>query len=71
MSNFKQKAEEWAEEMLAKSPKIPYDETARKLEEFMILGSLLYDDKGNWIPRLERNQIFEIKPAKIKNGKII
>ena len=41
------------------------------MEEFLILGSLVYDADGNWIPRLQRNQSFEIKTAKIKNGKIV
>lgn len=48
-----------------------FEETSYQMEEFLILGSLVYDADGNWIPRLQRNQSFEIKTAKIKNGKIV
>lgn len=50
MSNFKQTAEKWAEEVLAKQPKISFAETTNQILELRLLGSLLYDDKGNWIP---------------------
>jgi hypothetical protein len=52
MSNFKQKAEEWAGEVLSKAPKTFYEEAACQFQEFMFLGSLLFDNEGNWIPRL-------------------
>ena len=60
--------EKWLEEVSAIESQ---DETARKFEEFMILGSLLYDNEGNWIPRFESSQTFEVKPAKIKNGETV
>lgn len=63
--------EKWAEEVLDKQPKVSHEETANQLQELMILGRLLYDSKGNWIPQLDLNQVFKIKPVKIKNGKII
>lgn len=71
MSNFKQTAEKWAEEELSKQPKVSHEEINYQLQEFMLLGSLLYDDKGNWIPQLNVNQSFEVKPVEIKDDKSI
>lgn len=74
MNNFKQITEKWAKEVnkvLAKAPNLSHEETANQLQEFMLLGGLVYDDKGNWIPQLNSNQYFEIKSVEIKDGKIV
>ena len=71
MSNFKEAVEKWAEEVLAKSPKQSFEETANQVLELRLLGSLLYDDKGNWIPYFNWNEKIEVKPVKVKNGKIV
>lgn len=56
MSNFKQTAEKWAEDVLAKQPSAEeVEKTNRQLQELAILGRLYYNDKGNWIPQLNLN----------------
>ena len=50
---MKEYIRKWAEETLAKQPKISHEETANQLLEFMMLGCLIYDREGNWIPQLE------------------
>lgn len=60
MKTFKQTAIEWAEEILAKQPKIFYNKTAQQAQELLILGSLLYDSEGNWLPQLKSVDSFEI-----------
>lgn len=70
MMNLKKEAEKWAKEVLSKQVEVSHEEFTCQFQEFMVLGSLLYDENGNWIPRLNLNQSFEVKPAKIKNGKI-
>ena len=50
--DFKKVAEKWAEETLKELPKTSFEETANQLQEFLILGNLIYDEQGNWIPRL-------------------
>ena len=71
MSNLKQTAEKWTEDVLAKAPKLSHEEASRQLQEIMLLGSLVYDDKGNWIPQLNLNQSFEVKPVETKDGRIV
>lgn len=61
---------EWAEETLAKQPKISHEETSNQLLEFMMLRCLIYDREGNWIPQLDLNQSFEVKPVSIIDGKM-
>lgn len=53
MKDFKNLAEDWAEKVLSKQVEIPFEETAKQLLEFMMLGCLIYDREGNWIPQLE------------------
>ena len=48
-------AKKWAEEFLLKQPKISHEEMAIELEEFIVLGKVIYDDRGNWIPQLTRD----------------
>lgn len=69
MKDFKNLAEDWAEKVLSKQVEIPFEGTAKQLQEFLVLGSLIFDKDGKWLPRLEKNQKFEVKPTQVKNGK--
>ena len=50
--DFKKVANKWAEKTLKELPKTTFEETANQLQEFIILGNLIYDEQSNWIPRL-------------------
>ena len=50
--DFKKVTNKWAEKTLKELPKTTFEETANQLQEFIILGNLIYDEQSNWIPRL-------------------
>ena len=65
MITLKQKAIAWAEKVLVEQPKLSHEETTQQLQELIILGSLFYDNKGNWLPQLKLVDSFEVRPVKV------
>lgn len=73
MKDFKNFARKWAEKTLEKHK----DDTkiSDMFLEQRILGSLLFsvDENGDktWIPRLEKDTRYEIRPIEVVDGKIV
>lgn len=69
MKTLKEKATDWANEVLESEEYKKQDEGS--FAEFYMLGSLTYSADGTRIKRFDVNQRFKVKPVEIINGEIV